>query len=100
MPKPKPNESESDFVSRCIETRQNENPDESTKQSSAVCYSMYKEHKKKLEKIEELVEPGTGTSHGMVGATPESVVPGQYPEFPEVEIPENLKKKPWERDFD
>jgi hypothetical protein len=54
--------------------------------------------KKKLEEIKEILPPATGTSHGMTGVSAEAVIPGQYPEFDVVELPENLKKKPWELD--
>jgi hypothetical protein len=104
MPKPQEGESQSDFVSRCISVRQHEHPDEDTKQSSAVCYSVWSDNKKKeskLEKIEEIKEtPLLMTDHGVVETQPETLVPGIYPEFEDVELPENLKKKPWERDWD
>jgi hypothetical protein len=43
MPKPKPGESQKDYVSRCIPVRRHEHPEEDVKQSAAVCYSMYKQ---------------------------------------------------------
>lgn len=45
MPKPKPGESQKDYVSRCIPIRQKEHPGEDVKQSAAVCYSMYRQAK-------------------------------------------------------
>jgi hypothetical protein len=44
MPTPRKGESQKAYVSRCISMRQHEHPEENTKQSAAVCYSMYRKH--------------------------------------------------------
>ena len=101
MPTPMSGETKSKYVSRCIGVRQNENPKEDPKQSSAICYSMWDQHKKKeakLEKISEFSSPMLATEHGIVQAEPQKVLPGKYPEFDEIELPENLKRNPWEWD--
>lgn len=51
MPTPKKGESADDFVSRCVRVRQHEHPDESQKQSVAVCYSMHRKAKKQQDKL-------------------------------------------------
>lgn len=100
MPTPNEGESKKAYVSRCIGVRQNEHPDEDVKQSSAVCYSMWDQaKKKKLEKIEEIEIPGAATSHGATNAEPQQILSGQYPEFEQIDLPENLTKRPWERDW-
>jgi|WetSurMetagenome_2_1015567.scaffolds.fasta_scaffold541829_2 hypothetical protein len=106
MPKPTAGESQSDFVSRCIGVRQNEHPTEDPKQSSAICYSVWDEHKKKeeAEKLEKINEVKESTllmgDHGVVEAEPETVFQGQYPEVPAMDLPPTLKKRPFERDWD
>lgn len=51
----------------------------------------------KLEKIEEITSPAgmLTTELGSEAAHPEAVMPGQYPEFEMVELPENLKPAPF-----
>ena len=46
MPKPKPNEKQDDFISRCIPIVMNEGTAEDDKQAAAICYSMWREDKK------------------------------------------------------
>lgn len=46
MPKPKPNESRKDYISRCIPTVINEGTTKDSKQAAAICYSLWKEHHK------------------------------------------------------
>lgn len=41
MPNPSDYDNKDDFISACIAQRQDENPDESQEQSSAICYSMW-----------------------------------------------------------
>lgn len=56
--------------------------------------------KAKLEKIEEIKESTLlMTEHGIVEVEPQKTLPGQYPEVPEMELPDSLKKRPWERDW-
>lgn len=49
MPTPKKNESESDFVDRCIPIVLDEGTAEDGAQAAAICHSMYKKWKKKQE---------------------------------------------------
>lgn len=43
IPKPKPEENESEFVSRCMRSLNTDYPDE--KQRAAICYDAYKKEK-------------------------------------------------------
>ena len=52
MPKPKPDESQNDFVSRCIPIVMNEGTAEDRDQAAAVCNSMWKQNQKKEEQTE------------------------------------------------
>ena len=45
MPTPNENESEKDFVARCIPVVLDEGTAKDDKQAVAICYSMYKQHK-------------------------------------------------------
>lgn len=45
MPTPKPDEKQNDFISRCMAYPDMQKYD--SKQRSAICYSVWKEHKKK-----------------------------------------------------
>ena len=47
MPSPKPNEKESDFISRCVPYVKKEHPDWEQDKCTAVCYSIWRESKKK-----------------------------------------------------
>jgi len=60
MPIPKRGETRSEFISRCIEIRQAEYPDEPTGQSVAVCSSMYGQKQTTFKEIvaRELNGPG------------------------------------------
>ncbi len=51
MPTPSKGESREDFVGRCIPILKKEGRDQ--KQSVAICYSMYDQHKKKAKAAEE-----------------------------------------------
>lgn len=55
MPKPRKNEKESDFVSRCIPTVLKDKTAGDSKQAYAICKSMFSAHKEKKE-INKLVE--------------------------------------------
>ena len=46
---PRKGEKQKDFVSRCIPEVLNDKTATDTNQASAMCYSMYTEHKKKLK---------------------------------------------------
>ena len=46
MPAPKKNETQKEYVARCIKVRHSEHPKEPNKQNIAICYSMWREHKK------------------------------------------------------
>lgn len=48
MPKPHDGETEKDFVQRCVPVLVSEGKDQ--KQAVAICYSMYREHRKKGKK--------------------------------------------------
>lgn len=54
MPTPTKGEGQQKYISRCIPIRQKEHKGEDVKQSTAICYSMYREWLKKL----------SGKSHG------------------------------------
>ena len=57
--------------------------------------------KAKLEKIEEIKESTLlMTEHGVVEVEPQKTLPGQYPEVPEMELPANLTKRPYDYDWD
>lgn len=43
MPRIGVGEKKKDWIARCISTRQKEHPDEKTDQSTAVCYSMWRD---------------------------------------------------------
>lgn len=43
MPNIGAGEKKDSWISRCISTRQNENPNEDQKQSVAICYSMWRD---------------------------------------------------------
>ena len=45
MPKPQPNEKESDFINRCIPFVINEGTAKDEKQAAAICYSIWERHK-------------------------------------------------------
>jgi hypothetical protein len=47
MPKPNPNESEQDYVSRAIPIIIKEGATSDNKQATAIAYSMFRQHKKK-----------------------------------------------------
>ncbi len=47
MPTPKPNESESHYMQRCMAFPEMLDKHPEPKQRAAICYSMYSEHKKK-----------------------------------------------------
>lgn len=48
MPKPKPNESRNDYISRCIPIVIDEGTAEDPEQAAAICYSMWRESKKTM----------------------------------------------------
>lgn len=50
MPTPLPNETQSEYISRCIKVRQREHPNESVSQSVAICESMWKSYQKKKKR--------------------------------------------------
>lgn len=50
IPKPRGDESESEFLSRCMSDLNTEYPDNS--QRAAICYNSYREHKNKPVKLE------------------------------------------------
>ena len=95
MPKPGRGESEGDFVSRCIKFLHDEGSALADDAKAAACYDAF-QRGKKLETIEEITAPGFLVNElGVTAAHPESVLPGQYPEFEAVELPENLKPRPF-----
>ncbi len=49
MPNFKPGESRDEWMRRCVPIRHKEHPNEPTKQSVAVCFSMWREHQKKTK---------------------------------------------------
>lgn len=49
MPEPRPNEPQDKFISRCISYMSKEKPENDQKQNIAVCYSLWRESKKKKE---------------------------------------------------
>lgn len=49
MPTPKPNESQKDFVSRCVPMVMNEGTTKDQKQAVAICYSMFRQHHEKMK---------------------------------------------------
>jgi hypothetical protein len=95
MPKPGQGETESEFVSRCIKFLNNEGSALADDQKAAACYNAFQKGEK-LETIEEITAPGFLVNElGTSAAHPESVLPGQYPEFEAVELPETLKPRPF-----
>lgn len=54
MPTPNKNESEKDFVARCIPIVSDEHPEWKQNQRVAVCFSIYSEHQKK-QKLKEKI---------------------------------------------
>lgn len=56
MPSVKDGESQKSFVSRCIPTVLKEGTAKNQKQAAAICFSMFKEHKKKKSKGENRVK--------------------------------------------
>lgn len=50
MPTPRKGESQKEFVSRCIPIVTKEGTAESQDQAIAICYSMYRQYKKKQKK--------------------------------------------------
>lgn len=63
MPEPNPNESEKDFVDRCIPVVLKEGTAKDGSQANAICHSMYEQHQKKQEDAKvvegfESPEPG------------------------------------------
>jgi len=50
MPKPRKNETRSDFVQRCVQRRRQEKQKEDVNQSIAICYSIWKKRHKKEKK--------------------------------------------------
>ena len=54
LPKPKDNESEKDYVARCIPVVKNDKPDWKQNQAVAVCFSEYGRFKKKKSIKEKL----------------------------------------------
>lgn len=55
MPKPLPNEKESDYISRCIPIVIKEGTAKDSKQASAICYSMWREKHKQSESGERVL---------------------------------------------
>jgi hypothetical protein len=51
MPKPKPGESEKDYVSRCIPVVLKDGTAKDNEQAAAVCYSMFKEGQKSMDDL-------------------------------------------------
>jgi len=47
MPTPNKGESQKSFIGRCIKVRHSEHPKEPNKKSIAVCFSMWRERRKK-----------------------------------------------------
>jgi hypothetical protein len=75
MPVPKRGETEKDYLSRCVPTRQREGNDKNVKQSAAICYSMFKT---------ESFDKQIGTifnEHNMAKATKDYPVPQQLKPF-------------------
>ena len=46
VPSVRPNESENDYVSRCITVVMGEGTAQDSAQAAAICHSMYRDHKK------------------------------------------------------
>lgn len=53
MPKPGKNESQKDFVSRCIPIVINEGTAKDQKQAAAICYSMYRKKETDMDEVKE-----------------------------------------------
>lgn len=51
MPKPKDFDDEEEFISACISTRHEENPDEDPDQAVAICMSMWEDHKEPSKQL-------------------------------------------------
>lgn len=47
MPQPKRGESQKKYIARCIPTVLHEGTTKDSKQAAAICFSMWKQHKKK-----------------------------------------------------
>lgn len=93
MPKPRDGEDRGAFVSRCMSFLDDEGSAMNQDQRLGACYSQW-EKSKKLEKIAEITDPPAMTTEfGPPRVAPEVVVAGHYPEFEEVELPENLKAR-------
>jgi hypothetical protein len=56
MPTPNENETEQEFVSRCIPIVINEGTAQSTEQAFAICQSMYERNSKMVEILNKIVE--------------------------------------------
>lgn len=52
IPKPKSDESEQDFVSRCVRQLKSENPDAGQAQVLAICFDVFRKSKEAGEKME------------------------------------------------
>lgn len=73
MPKPKPRESESDFVERCVPIVIDEGTAKDGKQAAAICHSLWRDSKKEmsmnlLDEIRNRSEKSTEHNFGIVPA--------------------------------
>lgn len=89
IPKPGENESQNDFVSRCMSFLDGEDSSLSQEQRVAACHEAYRRAKKEDEEPEEATDLGDpfplsdpNTSYHRSGR-PDSFIAGQYPEFEE-----------------
>lgn len=52
---PKPGESEKDFINRCVPVVLHDKTTDDPKQAVAICYSMWNEHKKKEQEVNQAI---------------------------------------------
>lgn len=99
IPKPKPKETEQDFISRCMKDLANDFTNE--KQRAAICYRQWNDHKKKKKKaqlaaqwtqeVSKWPEAGMGYHRADVRfATGETYADATIYNAQEIELPEEL----------
>jgi len=60
LPKPQPQETQSEFISRCIRFETKASPDRDPKQIQAICFQVWRDRFKKSKKTSEARGQGVG----------------------------------------
>ncbi len=73
MPTPNPNESDKEFVGRCIPIVMKEGTAKDNAQATAICFSMFKEHQKKMKESGQFKQ----NIHETLSLSEGQIIPGE-----------------------